>query len=260
MWNEGHMENRRRKDSAKGFVSKEDEERAFKAFYEEKSFAARNSIILNYSCLVRCWAAKYGCFYGVDAEELISEGTLGLMKAMELFDPNKGFRFATYASFWIKAFLRQYIFLSKSIVRRSRQCVRSMNREGNEAAGWKAFNTSFQADVSVDKNLDGDDGQSGNLLDVMPDERANFEEKAFADDLLRKRRLILKKVIGKLKEKEIEVIKRRHLRTPPETLENIAKDFSITIEGVRQIEKRAITKMQSEVKKTMTMKAIRGNL
>ncbi|MDR0625480.1 MAG: sigma-70 family RNA polymerase sigma factor [Holosporales bacterium] len=254
------MEPRGRKEASSMFHSKQEEEQVFRKLQSDKSEATRHTIILSYSQLIRNWAIKYGRFYSVDVDELISEGTLGLMKALELFDVDKGFRFATYASFWIKAFLRQYVIISKSIVRRSKRNVQMLSRYGEECSlSWNAFNSSFQTDVSIDKSAeDGGEGEGGSFLEVYPDERADFEGKALEKDQLKKRVAIFKKVSQKLKDKEVDVIKRRHLKVPSETLENIARDLKITMEGVRQIEKRAIAKMQNEVKKAHVIKLSKG--
>ncbi|MDR3285575.1 MAG: sigma-70 family RNA polymerase sigma factor [Holosporales bacterium] len=239
-----------RKTQYTEFASKEEEFSAFRKMKEGKDPSTRDLIILNYAKLVRNLASKYCRLYGLDLDELISEGTLGLIKALELFDVERGFRFATYATFWVKAYLKQYIDCCGSIVKRTRQTLKIM-KEYNKAclACWNSFNSAFFSDISIDKSFESEDSEGGNFLDFLQDEQANFEEKTIEEDLVQKRQNKFKNAFEKLKAREQEVIERRYFSSSPETLECIAQNFNMTVEGVRQLEKRTIEKIKKEIQK-----------
>jgi RNA polymerase sigma-32 factor len=206
-------------------------------------------ILACYTQFVKKMAMQYYRFYGIDFDDLVSEGNFGLLKAIEHFDPNRGFRFSTYAIFWIKAYIRQYIMYSKSIVKRTRKKLLVLNECNKACVEYcEAVSNAFFTDVSIDQQRGEDD--SRNILDCIPDERADFEEQAIQQDLSKKQKAIFQKAFEQLKSNEKEVIRRRHLISKPSTLENIAKDMKITAEGVRQMEKRALDKLQKEISKS----------
>jgi RNA polymerase sigma factor (sigma-70 family) len=108
------------------------------------------------------------------------------------------------------------------------------------------MNNTFVPDLSVDQTV-GEDETGESILDFMPDERANFEEKTIEQDLSQKRKAKFKQAMETLKERERAVIEKRYFNEKVQSLESIAQELNLTTEGVRQIEKRAIKKLQKEV-------------
>ncbi|MDR0633303.1 MAG: sigma-70 family RNA polymerase sigma factor [Holosporales bacterium] len=229
------------------FMTKEEEQEAFREFTQSKSSKSRQAIILSHIRLVKKLAQQYYRMYKVDVNELISEGSIGLLKAIEMFDTSRGLRFSSYAIFWIKAYIRQYIFCTRSIVKRSRRRLQAMEQCSKACSEyWKSAHDTFIPDVSVDQTV-GEDESGESILDFMADENANFEEKTIEQDLSQKQRAKFKQAMEKLKERERIVIEKRYFTEKVQSFESIAHELNLTTEGVRQIEKRAIKKMQKEI-------------
>ena len=228
----------------KNCISKSEEFELFNEFNNNKSQKNRDKIMSKYSNLVNAIAYQYQRFYGIDKDDLISEGSIGLMKAIEMFDIKKGFRFSTYASFWIKAYIKQYVFSFRSIVKRTRRNIELMKKYNKAYInGLNNINSMFFGDVSLDKKV-GDEDSTSEAIDFLKDESVDFEEKTIEENLKKKQIDSFKKSLEKLKEKERYVIERRHCGNEQETLETIAKEMNMTSEGVRMIEKRAIEKLK----------------
>ena len=231
--------------------TKEEEINAFTEYQTKKNPKAREAIIVGYANLVAKMARQYSRYYGVDVEELMSEGMLGVMRAMETFDLSKGFRFSTYAVFWIKSYLRQYIFCSRSIVRRAHQIGQVWNQLGQAVSdSLNTMQKIFVQDVSVDQPL-GDSSSDDSILDKMADENSNFEEDVLKRESLAKGKALIEQVLSGLNEREQEVIRRRYMVEGDKKVpyDVIAEEMGLSAEGVRQIEKRVLNKFKQEFKK-----------
>jgi RNA polymerase sigma-32 factor len=209
--------------------------------------------------------------YGLPVVELVSEGNLGLMKAVKKFDPDKGFRLSTYAMWWIKASIQEFILKSWSLVRigttsAQRKLFFNLGKlkskifksEGREFNSGDYARVAEELQVSVsdvqemdlrlrqDKYLNeplGEDG--GELIDMIPESRAN-QEVMIANIQEKQTRLnLLNNAISQLNEREQYIIHARKLSDNPSTLEDLSKHFSVSKERVRQIEEKALEKLSS---------------
>lgn len=217
--------------------------------------------------------------YGLPMSDVISEANLGLMQAVKKFDMNKKVRLATYAIWWIKAAINDYILRSWSLVKigtvaAQKKLFYNLSRikaklgiyENKELEPQVVkqiahelmvdekdvteMNRRIGGDSSLNVNI-GDDEDGQEKLDMVIDSRENIEGKlANKEEYLYKAK-ILKQCLQTLDTREQYIIKRRMLTDTPSTLDEIGAHFNISRERVRQIEKRAFEKLSAEVKKAM---------
>lgn len=228
-------------------ISKEQEQAAFHNWTQTGSTRARDLIMQSQVRLVRTIARQYAAYYGVDADDLMSEGMMGVMRAMQTFSVERGLRFSTYVAFWVRAYVRQYVHRTASVVRitrRGMQAALAYNQKCLE--GVCAANRQFWRTVSIDQPSGPD--REDTILDTIRDERESPEEQTLSEDYRTKQKEWLQAAMGALSEKEQLVVRARFLTEPPETLQALSNKMGITTEGVRQIEKRAVRKMQGKVK------------
>ena len=211
--------------------------------------------------------------YGLSVAELISEGNLGLMQALKKFDPERGFRLSTYARWWIRAAIQDYILRSWSLVKMGTTAaqkklffnLRKLKRQLHEVeegelspqtVAWIAeeLGVPTQEVVHMNRRLSGPDhslnarlreADEGEWLDWLVDETAPDQETLFAErEELVQRRRMLGAAIKQLDERERRILIERRLREDPITLEGLGRQYSISRERVRQIEVRAFEKVQ----------------
>ncbi len=223
--------------------------------------------------------------YGLPLSDLIAEGNIGLMHAVRRFNPEKGFRLSTYAVWWIKAFIQEYILRSWSLVKVGttasqkrlffslKRLKKEIKNSQNGAGDYEKDLTPTQAqeiakklhissqdvlemeqriksqDFSLNTPIttEGDESQ-GQWQDWIPDDRPSPEEHVIHQDEFSKRQLLLKHAIARLSPREAEIITLRRLKEPPETLEKIADNLHISKERVRQVEMSAFIKLQKYLK------------
>jgi len=213
--------------------------------------------------------------YGLPVGELIAEGNIGMMQAVKRFDPDKGFRLATYAIWWIKASIQEYILRSWSMVkigssaaqkrlffnlRKIKQKIGAMGERGltYEQIGDRAriLDVSEEDVVSMDQRMSGSDVYLNSHVSADSDEEkidflvepAESHETIIADrQEMANKHGLLEKALTKLSDRERDIIQRRRLKDDPDTLEDLSKDYSISRERVRQIEVRAFEKLQKEM-------------
>jgi RNA polymerase sigma-32 factor len=218
--------------------------------------------------------------YGLPVAEMISEGNIGLMRAAKRFDPEKGTRFATYAMWWIKAAIQEYILRSWSLVKmgttanqkklffnlRKAKSRISALEEGDlhpDQARLIAerLGVTEQDVVEMNRRLGGDvslnaqvreDGDSGEWQDLMVDEDSDQESHLAESEETDRRRKALNKGLDVLNDRERRIFKARRLGDEPITLEQLAAEFCISRERVRQIEAHAFQKVQKAVKVAIT--------
>jgi RNA polymerase sigma-32 factor len=211
--------------------------------------------------------------YGLPVAELISEGNLGLVQAIGKFDPERGFRLSTYARWWIRAAIQDYILRSWSLVKMGTTAaqkklffsLRKLKRrlraveEGDlssETVSWIATELAVPEDevVQMNRRLAGPDhslnanlreAAEGEWQDLLVDETAIDQETSFAEreELLQRRRM-LGVAMKQLDERERHILIERRLRDRPITLEGLGREYSISRERVRQIEVRAYEKVR----------------
>jgi RNA polymerase sigma-32 factor len=225
--------------------------------------------------------------YGLPISEVISEGNVGLMQAVKRFEPDKGFRLATYAMWWIKAAIQEYILRSWSLVKmgttanqkklffnlRKAKSKISALEEGDLRPDQvkliaKRLGVTEQDVVDMNRRLGGDvslnapirdDGDSGEWQDWLVDDVSNQETRLVEDEESDNRRKALGEALSVLNERERRIFEARRLADDPVTLEDLAAEFGVSRERVRQIEVRAFEKVQRAVKNRLTAMESRPN-
>jgi len=222
--------------------------------------------------------------YGLPISEVISEGNVGLMQAVKRFEPEKGFRLATYAMWWIKASIQEYILRSWSLVkmgttanqkklffnlRKAKSKISALNegdlRPDQVQTIAKRLGVSEQDVVDMNRRLGGDaslnapirdDGESGEWQDWLADDSESQETLLAESEELDNRRKALSQALDVLNDRERRIFEARRLADNPVTLEELADEFGVSRERVRQIEVRAFEKVQKAVKnRVATMEA-----
>jgi len=214
--------------------------------------------------------------YGLPISEVISEGNVGLMQGVKRFEPEKGFRLATYAMWWIKAAIQEYILRSWSLVKmgttanqkklffnlRKAKSKISALEEGDLRPHQvkliaKRLGVTEQDVVDMNRRLGGDvslnapirdDGDSGEWQDWLVDEVSDQETRLVEDEESDNRRKALGEALSVLNERERRIFEARRLADDSITLEDLAAEFGVSRERVRQIEVRAFEKVQKSVK------------
>ena len=212
--------------------------------------------------------------YGLPINEMISEGNVGLMQAVKKFEPEKGFRLATYAMWWIKASIQEYILRSWSLVKIGTTTAQKKlffnlkklknqiapNAEGdlrNEHVTEIANKLDVSKDevVSMNRRLSGKEfslnakvGEDGDeWQDWLVDKELDHDLKFAHQEEMEQRKDLLKDSIKVLNDREREILYSRRLNDDPETLEVLSKKYSISRERVRQIENKAFEKLQKQM-------------
>jgi RNA polymerase sigma-32 factor len=214
--------------------------------------------------------------YGLPISEVISEGNVGLMQAVKRFEPEKGFRLATYAMWWIKAAIQEYILRSWSLVKmgttanqkklffnlRKAKSKISALEEGDMHPDQvkliaKRLGVTEQDVIEMNRRLGGDvslnapireEGDSGEWQDWLVDESSSQESRLVASEESDNRRKALGEALTVLNDRERRIFEARRLADDPITLEELADEFGVSRERVRQIEVRAFEKVQKAVR------------
>ena len=225
--------------------------------------------------------------YGLPISEAISEGNVGLMQAVKRFEPDKGFRLATYAMWWIKAAIQEYILRSWSLVkmgttanqkklffnlRKAKSKISALEegdlrpdqvkliakRLGVTEQDVVDMNRRHGGDVSLNAPI-RDDGDSGEWQDWLVDEVSDQETRLAEDEESDNRKKALGEALSVLNERERRIFEARRLADDPVTLEDLAAEFGVSRERVRQIEVRAFEKVQRAVKNRLAAMESRPN-
>jgi RNA polymerase sigma-32 factor len=248
----------------------EEESVLAKRWRENADPEAANRILTSHLRLVPNVARGYRG-YGLPLSELVSEGNIGLMKAAKRFDPMKGARFSTYAIWWIKASIQEYILRSWSLVRigstsAQRTLFFKLRQTKNRIAALQEgeirpddtkliaerLGVSERDVIEMDQRIEGDmslntsvrdDGQPNEWQDLLIDERPSQEEALTENDELEHRREALREALKTLSDRERYVLERRRLADEPLPLEVLSVEFGVSRERVRQIEARAFEKI-----------------
>src|SRR5438045_4443237 len=214
--------------------------------------------------------------YGLPISEVVSEGNVGLMQAVKRFEPDKGFRLATYAMWWIKAAIQEYILRPWSLVKLGTTANRKMLffnlrkakskisalEEGDLRPDQvkliaKRLGVTEQDVIDMNRRLGGDvslnapireDGDSGEWQDWLVDDVSDQEDRLVADQESDNRKKALGEALTVLNDRERRIFEARRLADDPITLEDLAAAFGVSRERVRQIEVRAFEKVQKAVK------------
>ena len=215
--------------------------------------------------------------YGLPINEVVSEANVGLMQAVKRFDPDKGFRLATYAMWWIKASIQEYILRSWSLVKMGTTSAqkklffnlrKAKNRIGvmedgelhpdNVKSIAENLNVSQDEVISMNRRMGGGDASLNVLVntnnegtlewqDWIEDEDSDHAAKFADKQELDSRRVLLKSALTSLNQRECEILTKRKLIDDPLTLEDLSNEYNVSRERIRQIEVRAFEKLQKRM-------------
>lgn len=243
-----------------------------KRYAEHDDTQAAHKLVTSHLRLVAKIAMGYRG-YGLPIGEVISEGNVGLMQAVKKFDPEKGFRLATYAMWWIKASIQEYVLRSWSLVKmgttanqkrlffnlrklkgkmkaledgelKADHVEKIASTLGVSEEEVRSMNQRLSGDASLNAPIRAAEGESGQWQDWLVDESETQEETLAKQDELEVRREMLQDSMEVLNEREQRIFTARRLSEDPLTLEQLSGEFDISRERVRQIEVRAFEKVQ----------------
>jgi RNA polymerase sigma-32 factor len=248
-----------------------------KRWQEHGDSEAAHKLVTSHLRLVTRIAMGYRG-YGLPIGEVISEGNVGLMQAVKRFEPDKGFRLATYAMWWIRASIQEYILRSWSLVkmgttaaqkklffnlRRMKGQIKALEEGDLKPEQVKKIATTLGVPeddvISMNRRLGGDASLNapvradmeggGEWQDWLVDEAPDQEERLVESEELSQRKAYLAKAMATLNDRERRIFEARRLAEEPATLEDLSAEFSVSRERIRQIEVRAFEKVQAEVQK-----------
>ncbi|SEF10245.1 RNA polymerase, sigma 32 subunit, RpoH [Rhizobiales bacterium GAS191] len=235
---------------------------------------AAHQLVTSHLRLVAKVAARYRG-YGLPMSEVVSEGNVGLMQAVKRFEPERGFRLATYAMWWIKASIQEYILRSWSLVkigttanqkklffnlRRAKNRISALDEGDLRSDQVKQIATKLGVTerdvVDMNRRLIGDASLNapfskqgeGEWQDWLVDDEDNQEHKLVESEEASNRHDALVDALGVLTPRERRIFEARRLADDPMTLEDLSSEFGVSRERVRQIEARAFDKLQTAVK------------
>jgi RNA polymerase sigma-32 factor len=223
--------------------------------------------------------------YGLPFGELISEGNVGMMQAVNRFDPEKGFRLSTYAMWWIRAAIQEYVLHSWSLVkmgttaaqkklffnlRKLKSQIQAMedgdmtpehtteiadrlNVSENEVVNMNRRMAGADHSLNAPLSIDGE----GEWLDWLQDDNDSQENIYAENEVLGLRQALLSNALESLSSRESHILEQRRLKDSPMTLENLSRQYGISRERVRQIEVRAFEKVQKSIKNAVINESYR---
>ena len=262
-----------------------DEYMLAKRWREHNDLEAAHQLVTSHLRLVAKIAMGYRG-YGLPLAELISEGNVGLMQAVKRFEPDRGFRLATYAMWWIRAAIQEYILHSWSLVkigttaaqkklffnlRRIKGQLQAIDEGDLSPEHVKKIATELdvpESDVvqmnrrlaSPDHSLNAPvrEGGDGEWQDWLEDESESQETRLAEDEEMTNRRRLLDSALKGLNPRERRILVERRLQDEPTTLEDLSKAYGISRERVRQIEVRAFEKLQKTMKNLAIEQKLNG--
>ncbi|MBN8531564.1 MAG: RNA polymerase sigma factor RpoH [Alphaproteobacteria bacterium] len=256
-------------------LTPEEEYMLAKRYADHGDLAAAHRLVTSHLRLVAKIAFGFRG-YGLPLGELVSEGNIGLMQAVKKFEPERGFRLATYAIWWIKASIQEYILRSWSLVkigtsaahkklffnlRKIKSRIEAFNEGDLNPDQVKHIATTLDVSeqdvIDMDRRLSGhdyhlnapmsQDGEGGEWIDMLEDETPNQEIRLAEAQESKSRRGLLARALATLKPREQEILSARRLQEEPSTLEELSQKYNISRERVRQIEARAMEKLTAEM-------------
>jgi RNA polymerase sigma-32 factor len=252
-------------------LSPEREQKLAQAWRNDGDGAALRDLVGSHLRLVIKIARGFAG-YGLPVSDLVAEGNVGLMQAAQKFDPDRGFRFATYAMWWIRAAIQEHILHSTSIVKMGTTAAQKKlffnlrqlkgRLEQFEAGDLSPESVATIAAelgvpekdvVEMNRRMSGADGSlnervledgEAEWLDRLVDERPSQEAVLAEADELTQRRKLLGEAMARLNAREREILVERRLRDEPLTLEDLSQRFHVSRERIRQLEVRAVDKLK----------------
>jgi RNA polymerase sigma-32 factor len=260
-------------------LAAEEEFMLAKAWREHGDVEAAHKLVTSHLRLVAKIAMGYRG-YGLPVGELIAEGNLGMMQAVKRFDPDRGFRLATYAMWWIRAAIQEYILRSWSLVKigttaaqkklffnlrrlkgqiqaaeegqlkpdQVKQIAETLDVSEEDVVAMDQRMTASDPSLNAPMRIDGDGEWQDWLVDESDDQETFLAERDEYDQ----RMTLLEEAMQGLNERERHILTERRLKDEPATLEDLSKVYDISRERVRQIEVRAFEKLQKAMKRLAT--------
>ena len=263
----------------------EEEYMLAKAWVDRGDSTAAHKLVTSHLRLAAKIAMGYRG-YGLPQAEVISEANVGLMKAVKRFDPDKGFRLATYAMWWIRASIQEYVLRSWSLVKmgttsaqkklffnlrkaksrigayddgdlRPEQVTKIANDLGVSESELVSMNRRMSGgDASLNVMVGGDEDGSTQWQDWLQDEGADQAADYEKNDEMSVRSEMLDDAMGVLNDREQDIMTLRRLRDKPITLEDLAGKYKVSRERIRQIEVRAFEKLQNRMRELAENKGL----
>jgi RNA polymerase sigma-32 factor len=257
-------------------LTRDEEFMLAKRWREHEDPEAAHRLVTSHLRLVAKIAMGYRG-YGLPIGEVISEGNVGLMQAVKKFEPDKGFRLATYAMWWIRASIQEYILRSWSLVKMGTTAAQkklffNLRKAKSEIAAFQEgdmrpeqvshiatrLGVLDEEVISMNRRLSGPDASLNAPLrsdgeaewqDWLADDTAVSQETQLADDEERTIRMsLLEEAMTELSDRERHILTERRLKDNPTTLEELASEYGVSRERVRQIEVRAFEKLQKAMR------------
>ena len=263
-----------------------DEERELAVAWRDRGSSVALERLVGSHLRLSVKVAKDHRRYGLPLADLVAEGNVGLMQAAQKFDPERGFRFATYATWWIRAAIQEYILHSWSLVkmgttaaqkklffnlRRLKGQMQAIEVGDMSPEQVRHIATTLEVPeqdvVNMNRRLGAPDhslnaplraDSEGEWQDWLVDETANQEISLAESEELGKRRKLLAHAMEGLNERERHILEERRLRDNPTTLEDLSQKYGISRERVRQIEVRAFEKLQKAIKNAALEQKLAG--
>ncbi len=254
-----------------------------KRWKEHGDVEAAHKLVTSHLRLVAKIAMGYRG-YGLPMNEIISEGNVGLMQAVKRFDPERGYRLATYAMWWIRAAIQEYILRSWSLVKLGTTAaqkklffnLRRLKSQLDEIEEGdlspesvheiaQTLDVAEQDVIEMNRRLGGPDHSLNALMrvdgdaewqDWLVDDSESQEDSVAEQEELDYRRSLLTDALSVLNDRERHILQERRLKEPPTTLEELSQQYGISRERVRQIEVRAFEKLQKEMKRLEAQRAL----
>ncbi len=244
-------------------LSREEEYRLARRWHDHQDREAARTLVSANLNSVAAIAREYRHFR-LPEMDLIQEGTIGLMHAVKRFDPERGFRLATYAGWWIRAAIQDFILRNWSIVKigttklqrrifaglkHAKEAIAALDGRGrgevaesygvSEQAYQEAADAYLQRDMSIDADHEG-----YAMVEALPALTATPEEAVAEQNWQDHQRLGLYSALAKLPERDRHIVEQRHLSEEPATLKDLSGELGVSIERVRQIESRAMQRLK----------------
>ena len=246
-------------------LTREEEQELTRKWREERDFSAAQRLVMGNLHAVAAIAREYRHF-GLPEMDLIQEGTIGLMQAVKRFDPDRGFRLMTYASWWVRAAIHDYILRNWSIVKigtnklqrrifaglqKARHAIAAIEGRLDEevareyGVSAREFQNVANAFLQRDVSLDAESEDGPPLVVALPAPDATPEEEVLNRDWETRRKQALERALAELPERDRLIIEKRQLAEEPATLKSLSEELGVSIERVRQLENRAIKKLRA---------------
>jgi RNA polymerase sigma-32 factor len=255
-------------------LSAEEERELLRRWHLKQDIQAAHRVVTSHLRLVAKIASGYRG-YGLPLNELIGEGNAGMMQAVKRFDPDRGFRFATYAMWWIRAAIQEYILHSSSMVRMGTtaaqkklffnlrrlksqmQAIEEGDLKPEQVAKIaNSLNVQEQEVITMNRRLGGPDyslnapvgaDSEGEWQDWLVDESETQENALAEREELTGRKALMRTAVKTLSRRELHILTERRLKENPTTLDELAREYGVSRERIRQIEARALEKLRKSM-------------